>query len=946
MNQECYLLKARPPTAAQLAAGNYPKRKLSYRGLTITVENEPGSVRRGKDRNGQSWETKMANAYGYVNGSMGVDGDHVDCFIGPDDGAAMVYVVHQRKAGNWRAYDEDKAMIGFASEAEAVAAFKRHYNDARFLGPVTALPFDEFKTKVLATKEKPSMIKSTVLFFKSLVAPHTRRLKSGKVVQVQSFENNRTRKTELTSEEKFRQGSLFDELSSRAVSVTARPGKAVPAILKPSAGAALFADLAAKFKQFGDGFELRNKDGKRWAVLMPDATNEGKYRYQVFGDSGLKEHYSFDGAEAALRGAVDAGFVEPDAGAMDRLAPVWAAKFADEEVQASKSKHGDRTKDAALDEAISHLKEDAQQGDMPAHERKEDAELVEKLEAARRDDGEAGLRAMWNEKGVPKARQDELIAQIADKAKPGAQVGPFKVAGEGPARVRKYYVTMRRDGEPRTGWLAGPFDNHDDALSRVEEARKHAYDLDPRSAFDSFGTASYETEEGKHHAGVLNDRMGVGKKAAPYVPVMPDDHPAPVPKMALSGLSEEDRAKWIDLHRQQHEAQYKDLAKTKKDLERARGKRNKAESDYNEAANEYGKAVEARQKGQPGGERAEEFAAWANRANDEYRKHRENVDRLSNVHAALVERIAGLGKAKEKLVPGSGDLRMDFAAMKLRSDADEAEHAKWAAGQYKGVKPAGVPKVAAVSRVKVKVGDIKALIDGLNWTRNDLSGHTAEEFRRADVPARFREGLDKLKEIMDVVPERYKERAASAVEHAEKTISRWREKQAEAPAAELGRSDAHGVLVHDLGLTHEQARDAVERIKPAAVREVHTGLPGAAPISVPSYSRSDLTAEAERVKRGAKVVSIKPAMGRHQSVGNALRTISAEYHHAIPIGKILDAARSQGFEPLQEDGTPWEGMLTGADGRTSIDLKGSKKALHVQWHKMPSGKYEVNAYML
>ncbi len=40
---------------------------------------------------------------------------------------------------------------------------------------------------------------------------------------------------------------------------------------------------------------------------------------------------------------------------------------------------------------------------------------------------ETELREIWTEKGIPVERQDELIKDIADKAKPGANVGPFKI---------------------------------------------------------------------------------------------------------------------------------------------------------------------------------------------------------------------------------------------------------------------------------------------------------------------------------------------------------------------------------------------------------------------------------------------------------------------------------------------------------------------------------------
>lgn len=154
------LLKARP-TPAQAEAGNYKKPRRLWKGLEIAIENPVGSVREGK-----GWRTKMQNAYGYVCRSEGVDGDEVDVYLGPDlEDAPMVYVVHQRRYGDWDAYDEDKCMLGFTSEAAASAAYLAHYDDKRFLGPITALTVGDFINKVRATNDKPAMIKS-VLFMR------------------------------------------------------------------------------------------------------------------------------------------------------------------------------------------------------------------------------------------------------------------------------------------------------------------------------------------------------------------------------------------------------------------------------------------------------------------------------------------------------------------------------------------------------------------------------------------------------------------------------------------------------------------------------------------------------------------------------------------------------------------------------------------------------------
>lgn len=149
------------PSPAQIASGRYPKRKVSWRGLTIRIENEPGTYRRGIKPDGSGWETLMRFAYGEIARTEGVDGDPVDVFLGPaTDTAPMVYVVHQRKVRAWDQYDEDKCMVGFESEEDAVAAFLSSYDDPRFLGPITTMPVDEFVRKVRATRGAPAMVKS------------------------------------------------------------------------------------------------------------------------------------------------------------------------------------------------------------------------------------------------------------------------------------------------------------------------------------------------------------------------------------------------------------------------------------------------------------------------------------------------------------------------------------------------------------------------------------------------------------------------------------------------------------------------------------------------------------------------------------------------------------------------------------------------------------------
>ena len=118
------------PTEAQKEAGNYKKGHVRIGQFNITVENPKGSVRRGTDANGNPWETTMQNTYGYIRGTEGVDGDHIDVFLTNDiDGwnGRRVYVVDQYNEDG--TFDEHKVMLGFNDEDDARNAYIANYSD-------------------------------------------------------------------------------------------------------------------------------------------------------------------------------------------------------------------------------------------------------------------------------------------------------------------------------------------------------------------------------------------------------------------------------------------------------------------------------------------------------------------------------------------------------------------------------------------------------------------------------------------------------------------------------------------------------------------------------------------------------------------------------------------------------------------------------------------------
>ena len=133
------------PTEAQKEAGNYRKGHVRISGLDITIENPKGSVRSGVDGDGRAWQSTMNNTYGYIRGTEGVDGDHIDVFLSDTPEAGDVFVIDQvnPKTG---AFDEHKVMMGFDSEAAAREAYLSNYEEGwQGLGGITRVSREEFK---------------------------------------------------------------------------------------------------------------------------------------------------------------------------------------------------------------------------------------------------------------------------------------------------------------------------------------------------------------------------------------------------------------------------------------------------------------------------------------------------------------------------------------------------------------------------------------------------------------------------------------------------------------------------------------------------------------------------------------------------------------------------------------------------------------------------------
>lgn len=147
-------------SAADLVKARKLQRRRKFQGLDISIETRSGAFRHWYDPHaGEHGKTRMPHDYGYIRGTMGADGEHVDCYIGPDPNATHAYVVKQMKAPEFKVFDEQKVMLGFGSELDARRAYATCYDRAGFLGGIKAIPMGEFRKQVLNTTKLDPLVK-------------------------------------------------------------------------------------------------------------------------------------------------------------------------------------------------------------------------------------------------------------------------------------------------------------------------------------------------------------------------------------------------------------------------------------------------------------------------------------------------------------------------------------------------------------------------------------------------------------------------------------------------------------------------------------------------------------------------------------------------------------------------------------------------------------------
>ena len=181
------------PTEKQKEVGNYKKGHVQVGTFNITIENPKGSVRSGIDTEGNKWETTMQNTYGYIRGTEGVDGDHIDVFLSNDiDGwnGRKVFVVDQYNEDD--TFDEHKVMLGFNEADDAEAAYFANYDRdwaKKHKAVLTGVNLEEFEKWIESSHRKTKAFAEYASVKKETVAVATTPVRVEQSANTQAAEN-------------------------------------------------------------------------------------------------------------------------------------------------------------------------------------------------------------------------------------------------------------------------------------------------------------------------------------------------------------------------------------------------------------------------------------------------------------------------------------------------------------------------------------------------------------------------------------------------------------------------------------------------------------------------------------------------------------------------------------------------------------------------------------
>ena len=263
------------PTEAQKEAGNYKKGHVQVGTFDITIEQPEGSVRKGTDANGKKWESKMHNTYGYIRGTEGVDGDHIDVFLSNDiDGwnGRKVYVVDQYNPDG--TFDEHKVMLGFNDMDEAksdyLANYEKGWEDGRRID-VSTTNLEDFEKWIGSSHRKTKPFAEYAGVKKETVgnAPAKEEATPTKAETKQTKTSESEGYTITPSTYTNKKGKTSDvSLLTFDHDLTADQERAVKEFAKERTGEGRFAPARGWKDRERGGWVFRNEDDARKAAEM------------------------------------------------------------------------------------------------------------------------------------------------------------------------------------------------------------------------------------------------------------------------------------------------------------------------------------------------------------------------------------------------------------------------------------------------------------------------------------------------------------------------------------------------------------------------------------------------------------------------------------------------------------------------------------------------------
>jgi hypothetical protein len=135
------------------ATPQLPENRDALDGLRIVIEHGIGDTRSGVGTDGRRWETVFKYPYGYIADTSGADYEEVDVFLGPDEDAQMVYIIHQRDPVT-KKYDEDKVMLWFPTPEEAKKAYEEHYDRPGMYQGMTEVDIPQLKALLAQRRDR------------------------------------------------------------------------------------------------------------------------------------------------------------------------------------------------------------------------------------------------------------------------------------------------------------------------------------------------------------------------------------------------------------------------------------------------------------------------------------------------------------------------------------------------------------------------------------------------------------------------------------------------------------------------------------------------------------------------------------------------------------------------------------------------------------------------